>query len=247
MRLAGRKALVTGASRGIGRAIALSFATEGADVAINYLHSDSAAKQLVKEIQAMGCEALMIQADISHYADTCRMAQEALAGFGRIDILVNNAGVTSDRSFQKMDYATWRKVLDINLDGVFNCSKVFLEGMIQHGWGRIVNITSVIGQIGNFGQVNYAASKAGVAAFTKSLAKEVAAKSITVNAVAPGFIDTEMVEVLPEKIRANLLEQIPMRRFGTSDEVARACVYLCSSDGDYITGSELKINGGLYM
>jgi acetoacetyl-CoA reductase len=247
MRLAGRKALVTGASRGIGRAIALSLVTEGADVAINYLHSDSAAQQLVKEIQAMGGEALMIQADISNYADTCRMAQEALTGFGRIDILVNNAGVTSDRSFQKMDYATWRKVLDINLDGVFNCSKVFLEGMIQHGWGRIVNITSVIGQIGNFGQVNYAASKAGVAAFTKSLAKEVAAKGITVNAVAPGFIDTEMVEVLPEKIRANLLEQIPMRRFGTSDEVARACVYLCSSDGDYITGSELKINGGLYM
>ena len=182
MRLAGRKALVTGASRGIGRAIALSLASEGAAVVINYLHSDSAAQQLVKEIQAMGGEALMIQADISHYTDTCRMAQEALTGFGRIDILVNNAGVTSDRSFQKMDYATWRKVLDINLDGVFNCSKVFLEGMIQHGWGRIVNITSVIGQIGNFGQVNYAASKAGVAAFTKSLAKEVAAKGITVNA-----------------------------------------------------------------
>ena len=247
MRLTGRTALVTGASRGIGRAIALALASEGADVAINYIHSDTAAKQLMKEIHEMGRKAIMIQADISHYAETCRMAQEALTYFGRIDILVNNAGVTSDRSFQKMDHETWRKVLDINLDGVFNCSKVFLDSMIQNGWGRIVNITSVIGQIGNFGQVNYAASKAGVAAFTKSLAKEVAAKGITVNAVAPGFIETEMVAVIPEKIRAKLLEQIPMRRFGTIDEVARACVYLCSGDGDYITGSELKINGGLYM
>jgi NAD(P)-dependent dehydrogenase (short-subunit alcohol dehydrogenase family) len=175
------------------------------------------------------------------------MSQEVYRAFGHLDILVNNAGVTSDKTFRKMDHASWRKVLTTNLDGVFNCSKVFIDGMLEQQWGRVVNITSVIGQIGNFGQVNYAASKAGVAAFTKSLAKEVAAKSITVNAIAPGFIDTEMVTVIPEEIRGKLLEQIPMRRFGRPDEVARACVYLCSPDGDYITGSELKINGGLYM
>jgi len=158
-----------------------------------------------------------------------------------------NAGITSDKTFQKMDHASWQTVLATNLDGVFNCTKVFIDNMVTSGWGRVVNMTSVIGQIGNLGQVNDAASKAGVAAFTKSLAQEVAAKGMTVNAVAPGFVETEMVTAIPEKIRAKLLEQIPMRRFGTAEEVARACMYLCSADGEYITGSELKINGGLYM
>jgi 3-oxoacyl-(acyl-carrier-protein) reductase len=247
MRLAGRTALVTGASRGIGRAIALALAAEGADVAVNYLYNGTPAQQLVKDIQELGRQAILVQADVSDYPDTYRMSQEVYRAFGHLDILVNNAGVTSDKTFRKMDHASWRKVLTTNLDGVFNCAKVFIDGMLEQQWGRVVNITSVIGQIGNFGQVNYAASKAGVAAFTKSLAKEVAAKNITVNAIAPGFIDTEMVTVIPEEIRGKLLEQIPMRRFGRPDEVARACVYLCSPDGDYITGSELKINGGLYM
>ena len=247
MRLAGHTALVTGASRGIGRAIALALAAEGANVAINFLFSASPAKQLVKDIQEMGRKAILVQADVSTDADTSRMAEEVFEALGPLDILINNAGITSDKTFHKMDHAAWQKVLSTNLDGVFNCTKAFLDGMVQNGWGRIVNITSVIGQIGNFGQVNYAASKAGVAAFTKSLAKEVASKGITVNAVAPGFIATDMVTEIPEKVQAKLLEQIPMRRFGTVNEVARACVYLCSSDGDYITGSELKINGGLYM
>jgi 3-oxoacyl-(acyl-carrier-protein) reductase len=247
MRLTEHTALVTGASRGIGRAIALALAAEGADVAVNYLCSETPAKQLVKEIEAMGGKALLVQADVGNEADTCRMAEEIYAAFGSLDILINNAGVTSDRSFSKMDQAAWRKVMTTNLDGVFNCTKAFIDGMITRGWGRVVNVTSVIGQIGNFGQVNYASSKAGVAAFTKSLAKEVAAKGITVNAIAPGFIETEMITAIPEKIRTKLLEQIPMRRFGRAEEVARACVYLCSADGDYITGTELSINGGLYM
>lgn len=247
MQLTGRTALVTGASRGIGRAIALALAEEGADVAVNYVSSEAPAKQVVEQIQKTGRRAVLAQSDVADYPDTFRMAQEVLKEFGHLDILINNAGINSDKTFVKMDHASWRRVLAINLDGVFNCTKVFVDQMIKQGWGRVVNITSVIGQIGNFGQANYAASKAGVAAFTKSLAKELASKGITVNAVAPGFTETDMVDALPEKVRSKLLDQIPMRRFGKSEEVARACVYLCSADGDYITGAELSINGGLFM
>jgi NAD(P)-dependent dehydrogenase (short-subunit alcohol dehydrogenase family) len=170
-----------------------------------------------------------------------------LRQFEHLDILVNNAGITSDKTFVKMDHAAWRKVLAINLDGVFNCTKVFIDQMLARNYGRVVNITSVIGQIGNFGQANYAASKAGVAAFTKSLAKELAGKGVTVNAVAPGFIETEMVGAIPEGVRKRLLDQIPLKRFGTAEEVGRAVVYLVSPDGDYVTGAELSINGGLLM
>ncbi len=247
MKLQGRTALVTGASRGIGRAIALALAMEGADVAVNYVSSEPAARDVAENIVKMGRRAVLARADVSDYPDTFRMAQDVLEQFGHLDLLVNNAGVNSDKTFVKMDHASWRKVLAINLDGVFNCTKVFIDQMIKQNFGRVVNITSVIGQIGNFGQANYAASKAGVAAFTKSLAKELAGKRITVNAVAPGFIETEMIESIPEKVRDKLLDQIPLRRFGTVDEVARAVVYLVSSDGDYITGAEVSINGGLLM
>src|SRR5687767_5918140 len=247
MRLKGRTALVTGGSRGIGRAIALALAEEGADVAVNYVSSEGPARDVVESIGKMGRRAILAQADVGDYPDTYRMAQDVLKEFGHLDILVNNAGINSDKTFVKMDHASWRKVLAINLDGVFNCTKVFIDQMIAQNYGRVVNITSVIGQIGNFGQANYAASKAGVAAFTKSLAKELAAKGITVNAVAPGFVDTEMVQGIPERVRNKLLEQIPLRRFGSSEEVARAVAYIVSSDGDYITGAELSINGGLLM
>jgi 3-oxoacyl-[acyl-carrier protein] reductase len=247
MKLKGRTALVTGGSRGIGRAIALALAEEGADVAVNYVSSEGAAKEVAEQIRKMGRQSLLAQADVGDYPDTFRMAQDLLKEFGHLDILVNNAGISSDKTFVKMDHASWRKVLAINLDGVFNCTKVFIDQMIRQNYGRVVNITSVIGQIGNFGQANYAASKAGVAAFTKSLAKELAGKGVTVNAVAPGFIETEMVSAIPEKVRDKLLGQIPLKRFGTAEEVARAVAYIVSSDGDYITGAELSINGGLLM
>ena len=248
MKLKGRTALVTGGSRGIGRAVAIALAEEGADIAINYVSSETAARDVAEHITTkIGRKAVLAQADVSDYPDTFRMAQDVLGAFGHLDILVNNAGINSDKTFTKMDHASWRKVLGTNLDGVFNCTKVFVDQMLRQGYGRVVNMTSVIGQIGNFGQANYAASKAGVAAFTKSLAKELAGKGVTVNAVAPGFIETEMVTAIPDKVRERLLAQIPLHRFGTAEEVARAVVYIVSSDGDYITGAELSINGGLLM
>src|SRR5437773_5254267 len=247
MKLKGRTALVTGGSRGIGGDVALGLAEQGADVLVNYVASEQAARDVADAIKTMGRRALIAQADVGDYPDTFRMAQEVLREFGHLDILVNNAGINSDKTFVRMVHASWRKVLAINLDGVFNCSKVFIDQMLKQEYGRVVNITSVIGQIGNFGQANYAASKAGVAAFTKSLAKELAGRGITVNAVAPGFIETEMVQAIPEKVREKLLSQIPLKRFGTAEEVGRAVVYIVSSDGAYITGAELSINGGLLM
>jgi NAD(P)-dependent dehydrogenase (short-subunit alcohol dehydrogenase family) len=184
---------------------------------------------------------------VSSFEDTLKMRDQVRANLGVVDILVNNAGITSDKTFLRMTPEVWRKVLSVNLDGVYNCTKVFLDGMLEKRWGRIVNITSVIGQIGNFGQANYAASKAGVMAMTKTLAKELARKGITVNAVAPGFIETEMVEAIPEKVKERLTSQIPLGRFGRAEEVAGAVVFLVSSDGDYVTGHELSVNGGLFV
>lgn len=247
MKLEGRTALVTGASRGIGRAIALALAEEGADVAINYVSNEAAAAAVVEGIQALGRKGMLARADVGDFPDTYAMAHSVVREFGHIDILVNNAGVTSDKTFVNMDHSTWRKVLAINLDGVFNCTKVCIDQMVEQNYGRVVNITSVIGQIGNFGQANYAASKAGVAAMTKTLAKELASKGITVNAVAPGFIETEMVSSIPENIQDRLLSQIPLRRFGKAEEVAQMVVFLCSPEGDYVTGAELEVNGGLFM
>ena len=247
MKLQGRTALVTGASRGIGRAIAMALAQEGADVAVNYVSHSGPAEEVVAEIKKLGRNALAVQADVGDLASVQAMGKRVLDALDHIDILINNAGITSDKSFVKMDPEAWRRVLATNLDGAFYCTKYLIDQMIARSYGRIVNVTSVIGQIGNFGQANYAASKAGMMALTKSLAKELAVKGVTVNAVAPGFIETEMSGTIPEKVRNRLLDQIPLKRFGRVDEVARAVVYLVSPDADYITGTELSINGGLFM
>ena len=247
MRLHGRVALVTGGSRGIGKAIALALAEEGADVVVNYASQEGPARQVAGAIEARGRACMIHRADVACYDQVLHMRDAVLERFTRLDILINNAGITSDKTFMKMDLASWRKVLSVNLDGVYNCCKAFVQTMVDHGYGRVVNITSVIGQIGNFGQANYAASKAGTMAFTKTLAKELAGKGITVNAVAPGFIATEVVETIPDKVKDRILVQIPLRRFGTAEEVARAVLFLVSADGAYITGHELSVNGGLYV
>ena len=204
MRLEGKKALVTGASRGIGRAIALALAAEGADVAVNYAGSEAAAKEVAAEIEAMGRKAIVIQADISSHEASTAMIDEVVKEFGRIDILVNNAGITRDGLLMRMKEADWDAVLTTNLKGVFNCTKAAVKYMMKQKYGRIVSISSVVGLMGNAGQANYAAAKAGVIGFTKAVAKEVAARGINVNAVAPGFIKTDMTSVLSEKVVENL-------------------------------------------
>ena len=247
MRVRGRTALVTGSSRGLGRAFALALAEEGADVAVNYLANKTQAEEVARAIRATGRRTVVCQADVSDYNQVVAMKETVEKALGPVDILVNNAGIISDRTFVKMDYAQWQRVLAVNLDGTFNCSKVFVEGMLAKGWGRIVNMTAFTGQAGNFGQAKYAAATAGIMAFTKSLAKELASKGITVNAVAAGFVETDMVRTIPERVLKRLIDQIPMKRLGRPEEVARAAIFLVSSDGDYITGGEISINGGLLV
>lgn len=247
MRVKGRTALVTGSSRGLGRAIALALADEGADVAVNYVVNKAQAEEVAKAIRAKRRRTVVCQADVSDYDQLVAMKHAVKEALGPIDILVNNAGVISDKTFVKMDYDQWHGVLSVNLDGTFNCSKVFVEGMLAKGWGRIVNMTAFTGQAGNFGQANYAAATAGIMAFTKSLAKELASKGITVNAVAAGFVETDMVRTIPERVLKRLIDRIPMKRLGRPEDVARAVIFLVSSDGDYITGQEISVNGGLLV
>jgi len=247
MRVKGRKALVTGSSRGLGRAIALALADEGADVAVNYVTNRSQAEDVAEAIRAKGRQTVVCQADVSDYDQVAAMKKVVEQSLGTIDILVNNAGVISDKTFVKMDFAQWQRVLSVNLDGTFHCSKLFVEGMLAMGWGRIVNMSAFTGQAGNFGQANYAAAAAGIMAFTKSLAKELASKGITVNAVAPGFVETDMIRTIPERVLKRLIDEIPMKRLGRPEEIARAVIFLVSTDGDYITGQEISINGGLLV
>lgn len=247
MRLTGRVALVTGGSRGIGRAICLALADGGAAVAINYQGSERAARDVAREVAEGGGAAEIFQADVSERECVQRMKKEVLARFGRVDIVVNNAGITRDRAFVRMDEEAWASVLSVNLNGVFYCTKAFLDGMLERRYGRIVHISSIVGQIGNYGQANYAAAKAALFGFTKTLAKELATRGVTVNAVAPGFIETEMVAAVPEEIRKKILTQIPMGRFGSAEEVAKAVAFLVSDDASYITGQTLSVNGGMYV
>jgi len=245
--LKGKKALVTGASRGIGRAIAIEMAHQGASVAVNYLSSEKDAEEVARSIEDSGVETWLYPADISDMEQTKKMADQIHKYFGKIDILVNNAGINVDKMFHRMDPDQWNRVISVNLNGVFNCVHVFLDDLVESGSGRIINITSIVGQMGNIGQANYAASKAGIIGMTKSLAKEMARKKITVNAVAPGFIATDMVAGIPDPVKEKILAQIPMGRFGEPEEIGKSVVYLASPDAAYITGHVLAINGGMYM
>ncbi|MBQ0746119.1 MAG: 3-oxoacyl-[acyl-carrier-protein] reductase [Marinobacter sp.] len=244
--LKGKVAIVTGGSRGIGRHIALQLAQRGADVAINYRSRQSDADETLKEIEATGVRAIAIKADLSKMPEARNVIKKVHEQWGRIDILVNNAGITKDKSMKKLTDDDWNDVLDTNLGSVYaTCSEV-LNIMLEQKFGRIINITSFVGQAGNFGQANYAASKGGIIAFTKTMALEVAKHNITVNAIAPGFTETEMLAQVPENIREKIVARVPMGRFGQPEEIARAVVFL-AAEGDYITGQQINVNGGVYM
>ncbi|PJF34796.1 MAG: 3-oxoacyl-[acyl-carrier-protein] reductase [Candidatus Thermofonsia Clade 1 bacterium] len=245
--LAGRVAVVTGASRGIGRAIALELARRGAAVVINYNRSAEAAEQVVAAIQSAGGRALAVQADVSQAAQAEALIRAAQTQFGKLDILVNNAGVTRDGLLLSMKEEDWDSVLTTNLKSAWSCSKAAVRGMIRQRSGRIVNITSVVGISGQAGQTNYSASKAGLIGFTKALAREVASRGITVNAVAPGFITTDMTANLSAELMAEIRERIPLARYGTPEDVAYAVAFLVSDEASYITGQVLTIDGGLIM
>lgn len=252
MRLQGKAALVTGASRGIGRAIARRFAAEGCDVALNYVSEagrDNAAEAetLAAELRSLGRKALCLEAEVTDFAAVQAMVATAVEALGGLHVLVNNAGITRDRTLRKLSPEDWQAVLEVNLTGAFNCAKAVLEPMLEHGYGRIISLSSVVGLTGNFGQANYAASKAGLIGFSKSLAREVARKGITVNCIAPGFIDTEMTRAIPQDVIPQILAQIPMGAMGTVEDVANAALFLASEEAGYITGQVLSVNGGMYM
>ena len=244
--LKGKVALVTGASRGIGRAIAIEFARRGAAVAINFRSGAEHAEAVGKEIQEMGGECMLIKGDVSKKEQAHRIVEQVLEKWKRLDILVNNAGITRDRTLRKMTEDDWAEVISVNLNGTFYCTSAAIPAMMNQKYGRIINISSVVGQSGSFGQANYSASKGGIIAFTKTLALELARHNITANTIAPGYTSTEMVAAIPEDVAAKIKARIPLGRFAEPEEVAKAAVFL-AADGDYITGQELNVNGGVYM
>ena len=246
-KLSGKKVLVTGASRGIGRAIAIAVVEEGADVVINYRTKEKEAIEVANMIESVGMNVWICQADISKIEEVKKMKDCVEKYFGKIDILVNNAGINVDKLFIKMTEEDWNKVISVNLSGVFNCTKLFIEHILESQYGRIINISSIVGEMGNIGQVNYASAKSGLIGFTKALAKELAGKGISVNAIAPGFIETDMLVNVPDKIKEKILNNIPMKRFGKPEEIAKGVVFLASPDASYITGHVLDINGGMYV
>ncbi len=241
-----RVALVTGGSRGIGSAISLRLARDGADVIlVDRTGADEG--PTVQEIRSLGRRCLHLACDVGNPEDVDRMAARAVDEVGPVHVLVNNAGITRDNLFLRMKPSQWDEVLAINLRGTFLCTKVFARGMMKGRWGRVINITSVVGLTGNKGQANYAASKAGIIGFTKSAAKELAERGITVNAVAPGFIETSMTDTLPDEVREGLLGRIPLCRFGSPDDVAHAVSYLASVEAGYVTGQVMAVDGGMSM
>lgn len=244
--LAGKVALVTGASRGIGRAIAIALGEAGAMVAVNYNSSAAEAKAVEELIIGSGSSALSIQADVSQSSAVRAMMERAIAEFGRIDILVNNSGITRDRTVHKLKEEDWLAVINTNLNSVFYCTAAVVPGMIERKWGRIINVSSMTGATGNFGQTNYAAAKGGVIAFTKAAALELARHGVTVNSIAPGFTETDMAARIPEDIKNQIKDRIPAKRFARPEEMAEAAVFL-AAHGDYITGQVIHVNGGMYM
>ncbi len=239
--------IVTGGSRGIGRAIALDFAKSGANVVVNYNSNAEKAEGVVKEVEALGAKGLAVQCDVSKQEDVDTLLKSAVDTFGKVDILVNNAGITKDTLILRMKEDDWDRVLDTNLKGTFMTTKVIGKYMLKKKQGRIVNITSVVGIMGNAGQSNYAASKAGVIGFTKSIAKEFASRGITVNAVAPGFISSDMTDVLSDDVKAAYSKAIPLGKLGEPEDVANAVKFLCSDMSKYITGQVVQVDGGMLM
>ena len=244
-RLQGKVAVVTGASRGIGRAIALALGQAGAQVALTCVQQRQAADTVCDTLHQLGAVSHVYQFDVADFAATMAAFDDMVQTFGRIDILVNNAGVRHDQLLVRMKPEEWDTVLHTNLSGTFHCSRAATRTMLRQRWGRIITITSIAGLFGNAGQTNYAASKAGLVGFTKALAKEVASRSITVNAVAPGFIETDMTRALPDAQRQAIIQQIPSGRFGTPDDVAACVLFLASEEAQYITGEVLSVSGGL--
>jgi 3-oxoacyl-[acyl-carrier protein] reductase len=248
MGLSGKVALITGSARGIGKAIALELANHGAKIVINDILPKNEIDKTLEEIRKSGDQAIGIRADITIFEEVESMVKEIINKFGKIDILVNNAGIIRDSLLIRMKEEDWDAVININLKGTFNCSKTVAKYMMrQKSGGKIVNISSVIGLVGNIGQANYAASKAGIIGFTKSIAKELALRNINVNAIAPGFIETDMTKRLSEKVRKDLQQQIPLKRLGTVKDIAKVVYFLVSDNANYITGQVINVDGGMVM
>lgn len=244
----GRVVVITGGSRGIGRAVALQFAKEKANIIIVHFDPDeSASSETVQILQEKGAIVESHKIDVSSRDDVAGLFKDLVSRFGKVDVLVNNAGITRDNLLLRMSEKDWDLVLNVNLKSVFNCTQAVIRSMIKHRQGAIVNIASVVGQIGNASQVNYSASKAGIMGFTKSIAREVASRNITVNAVAPGYIETEMTATLPDEVKQAFMSQIPLGRLGSTEDVAEAVYWLCSDATRYITGQVIHVNGGMFM
>lgn len=245
--LQGKCAVITGASRGIGREIAIKYAKEGANIVLNYRNSKEEALQLKEELDELGSNTLIFKANVSKFEEAEKLIKEAKEVFGRVDILVNNAGITKDNLIMRMKEEDFDSVIDVNLKGAFNCLKAVTPIMIRQKSGKIINMSSVVGVIGNAGQVNYSASKAGLIGMTKSLAREIGGKNININAIAPGFIDTDMTKVLSEDQKKNIISQVPLKRLGHAEDIANLALFLASDQSNYITGQVIHVDGGMAM